>query len=87
MGMMGKKTFLMLFLLYILCVIREKILATIFLSLVPTNITYETVKLVYKMTCKSLFAEYFITALVCKVFSQAELLTQFYAVYFTHSEF
>jgi uncharacterized membrane protein YdbT with pleckstrin-like domain len=87
MGMMDKKTFLMLFLLYILCVIRAKILATIVLSLVPTNIAYETVKLVYRMTCKSLFVDYFIAALVYKVFNHAELLTQFYAFYFTHNEF
>jgi len=49
MGMMGKKTFFILFLFYILRIVRAKILATIFLSLVPTNIiSYETVKFVYR---------------------------------------
>jgi hypothetical protein len=38
------------------------------------------------MTRKSLFAEYFIAALVCKWFNQARPHTQFYAVYCTHSE-
>jgi len=67
MGMIGGKTFFILFLFYILCIVRAKILATIFLSLVPTNIIYyETVKFVYRMTRKSLFTEYFIAALVCK---------------------
>lgn len=87
MGMIGRKTFFILFLFYILCIVRAKILATIFLSLVRTNIIYyETVKFVYRMTHKSLFAEYFIAALVCKWFNQAGLLTQFFAVHCTHSE-
>ena len=67
MGMIGKKTFFILFLFYILCLVRAKILATIFLSLVPANIiSYETDGFVYRMTRKSLFTEYFIVALVCK---------------------
>jgi hypothetical protein len=87
MGMMAKKTFFILCLFYILCIVRAKILAPVFLSLVPTNIiSYETVKFVYRMTCKSLFAEYFIAALFCKWFNQAGLLTQCYEVYCTHSE-
>jgi hypothetical protein len=67
MGKMGKKTFFILFLFYLLCIVRAKFLATLFLKLVPTNIiSYETVKFVYRMTLKSLFAEYFIAALVFK---------------------
>ena len=76
-----------MFLFYVLCVVREKILATIFLSHVPTNIIcYETVKLVYRMTHTWMFGEYFIAALVHKGFNQVGLLTQFYAVYVTQSE-
>jgi hypothetical protein len=71
MGMMGKKTFLMLFSFYILCVIRAKIFATIFLSLVLTNIiSYETVMLVYRVTCKSLFAQYFMQFILLIVKSE-----------------
>jgi len=35
MCFMGKKTFFILFLFYIQCIVRAKILATIFLSLIP----------------------------------------------------